>query len=85
MMAIALSLIAVCALLGMAWWWAGQADSLQRTLARVASWMPADQKLEADGIEGSLRHGGRIDWLRWTSPALQVEIKGADIDRKSVV
>ncbi len=79
MMAIALSLIAVGALLGIAWWWAGQADSLQRTLARVASWMPADQKLEADGIEGSLRHGGRIDWLRWTSPALQVEIKGADI------
>ena len=79
MMAIALTLIALCALLGIAWWWAGQADSLQRTLARVASWMPADQKLEADGIEGSLRNGGRIDWLRWTSPALQVEIKGADI------
>ncbi|WP_042415045.1 translocation/assembly module TamB domain-containing protein [Comamonas aquatica] len=76
---LALCLITLSSLLGLAWWWSGQSDSLARTLARVASWMPADQKLEADGIEGSLRHGGRIDWLRWTSPALQVEIKGADI------
>ena len=79
MMSTALVLIGLCGLVGIAWWWSGQADSLSRTLARVASWMPADQKLEADGVEGSLRHGGRIDWLRWTSPALQLEIKGADI------
>ncbi|MBF6630844.1 MAG: translocation/assembly module TamB domain-containing protein [Comamonas sp.] len=79
MMGIAVCLIALCMLLGLAWWWAGQADSLSRTLARVASWMPADQKLEADGIEGSLRAGGRVEWLRWTSPAMQIEIKGADI------
>lgn len=80
MMAIALLLITLCGLLGVAWWWAGQDDSLARTLARVASWMPADQKLEADGVQGSLRNGGRIDWLRWSSPAMQVEIKGADIE-----
>lgn len=79
MMAVALCLIGLCSLLGVAWWWAGQDDSLGRTLARIASWMPADQKLEADGVQGSLRGGGRIDWLRWTSPAMQVEIKGADI------
>lgn len=72
-------IVGICLLLAGAWWWAGQSDSLSRTLARVASWMPADQQLEADGIEGSLRTGGRIGWLRWTSPALQVEIKGADI------
>ena len=79
MMSTALVLIALCCLVGVAWWWSGQADSLSRTLARVAGWMPADQKLEADGVEGSLRHGGKIEWLRWTSPAIQVEIKGADI------
>lgn len=79
MMSIALFLIALCCLVGVAWWWSGQSDSLSRTLARVASWMPADQKLEADGVEGSLRTGGRIEWLRWSSPAIQVEIKGADI------
>lgn len=80
MMAMALLLITLCGLLGVAWWWTGQDDSLGRTLARVASWMPADQKLEADGVQGSLRNGGRIDWLRWSSPAMQVEIKGADIE-----
>lgn len=80
MMAIALCLIALCSLVGVAWWWSGQADSLSRTLAQVASWMPADQKLEADGVQGSLRNGGRIGWLRWSSPAMQVEIKGADIE-----
>lgn len=79
MMSAALLLIGLCCLVGVAWWWSGQADSLSRTLARVAGWMPADQKLEADGVEGSLRHGGKIEWLRWTSPAMQVEIKGADI------
>lgn len=79
MMSTALFLISLCCFLGVAWWWAGQTDSLGRTLARVASWMPEDQKLEAEGVEGSLRTGGRIDWLRWSSPSLQVEIKGADI------
>jgi translocation and assembly module TamB len=79
MMSTALLLISLCALVGVAWWWAGQSDSLGRTLARVAGWMPADQKLEADGVQGSLRDGGRIDFLRWTSPAMQVEIRGADI------
>ena len=80
MMGIALLLVALCCLVGFAWWWSGLANSLSSTLARVASWMPADQKLEANGIEGSLRNGGKIEWLRWTSPAIQVEIKGADIE-----
>lgn len=79
-MGVALLLIALCCLVGVAWWWTGQANSLASTLGRIASWMPADQKLEANGIEGSLRTGGRIGWLRWTSPAMQIEIKDADIE-----
>ena len=73
-----LLVLAVVIVLTLAWRWAGQADSLASTLGRVAGWMPADQKLEATGVQGSLRHGGRIEWLRWSSPAMQVEIKDAD-------
>jgi len=80
LMTIAVCLIALCSLIGVAWWWTGQSDSLSRTLGQVASWMPADQKLEAEDVEGSLRSGGHIGWLRWSSPAMQVEIKGADIE-----
>ena len=83
MRALTWALLAILAILlgliGAAWWWAGKDDSLARTLNRMANWMPADQKLEAKGVEGSLRTGGRIDWLRWSSPALQIEIKDADI------
>jgi translocation and assembly module TamB len=30
-------------------------------------------------VQGTLRHGGKIGWLRWTSPTLQVEVEQADI------
>ena len=72
-------LLALLGAIGAIWWWAGQADSLQRTLERVAHWLPADQKLEARGVEGSVRRGGSIEWLRWSNPTLQVEVKNAEI------
>lgn len=71
--------LVLCGLLASAWWWAGQSDSLAITLQRLARWMPADQSLQAEGVQGSLRAGGRIDHLRWSSPSMQLEIKGADI------
>ena len=66
-------------LLGGGWWWMGQADSLASTLTRVAGWLPAGQTLEAKEVQGTLRHGGKIGWLRWASPTLQVEVEQADI------
>lgn len=72
-------LLLLGSLLGLAWWWSGQSDSLARTLERVAQWLPDTQTLEARGVQGTLRQGGHIDWLRWSSPALQVEVQGADI------
>ena len=72
-------LLGVVVLLGTAWWWSGQSQSLQRTLEYVERWLPADQKLEARGVQGTLRNGGQIDWLRWSSPTMQVEVTKADI------
>ncbi len=64
-------LLAASALL---WWWAGSGTSLAATLARAAQYLPANQQLESRDVSGSLRSGGRIGWLRWSSPTLAVEV-----------
>ncbi|MFT4241717.1 MAG: DUF490 domain-containing protein, partial [Acidovorax sp.] len=56
-----------------AWWWAGGQTSLATALARAAQHLPAGQQLDSRDVSGSLRDGGRIGWLRWSSPALVVE------------
>lgn len=56
------------------WWWAGSSTSLATALARAAQYLPAGQQLESRDVSGSLRGGGRIGWLRWSSPALSVEV-----------
>lgn len=56
------------------WWWAGSNTSLATALARAAQYLPAGQQLESRDVTGSLRGGGRIGWLRWSSPALAVEV-----------
>ncbi len=62
-----------------AWWWAGQATSLATTLARVAQWLPAGQTLQSRDVTGSLRNGGHLGWLRWSSPTLAVEVTDAQL------
>lgn len=69
----------VLAVAGAVWWWAGSSTSLALALARAAQYLPADQKLESRDVSGSLRTGGSIGWLRWSSPALVVEVDGARI------
>ncbi|MCW8202562.1 translocation/assembly module TamB domain-containing protein [Verminephrobacter aporrectodeae] len=71
LLALAALLLAAAALL---WWWAGSASSLASTLARAAHYLPAGQTLESRAVSGSLRSGGRIGWLRWSSPGLSVEV-----------
>lgn len=72
-------LLSLCALLAAAWWWSGQADSLRRTLDYVARWLPEGQSLETRDVQGSLRHGGSLQWLRWSSPTLDVEVEAAEL------
>lgn len=64
-------LLTACALL---WWWAGSGTSLATSLARAAQYLPANQQLESREVTGSLRGGGRIGWLRWSSPSLSIEV-----------
>ena len=61
------------------WWWAGQATSLATVLQRTAQWLPAGQSLQSRDVTGSLRSGGRIGWLRWSSPSLVVDVTDAQV------
>ena len=67
--------LALCSLL----WWIGKDDSLNQTLQRVASWLPADQSLVAKEVTGSVKNGGHIGWLQWQSPTMKVEVREAQI------
>lgn len=67
---VALTIAAVAAV----WWWTGSGTSLATALARAARYLPAGQQLESREVTGSLRQGGRIGWLRWSSPDLAVEV-----------
>ena len=72
-------LLALSALLGGAWWWSGQPDSLPRTLQLAARHLPAGQQLQFSDASGSLRQGGRIGQLQWSSPAMAVEVADAHL------
>lgn len=76
---IAAALLALVLALGSLLWWIGRDDSLNQTLQRVAAWLPADQSLVAKEVTGSVKNGGRIGWLKWQSPTMQVEVNEAQI------
>ncbi|MGU3627605.1 translocation/assembly module TamB domain-containing protein [Comamonas sp. C24C] len=76
---IAAALLALALALGSLLWWIGRDDSLNQTLQRVAGWLPADQSLVAKEVTGSVKNGGRIGWLKWQSPTMQVEVNEAQI------
>jgi translocation and assembly module TamB len=68
------------------WLWAGTAGSLATTLGWAQSWMQGQNEgangvgiLRTEGVEGSLRAGGRIADLRWTQGALSVQVQGAQL------
>lgn len=77
--AVAAVLLTLALALGSLLWWIGRDDSLNQTLQRVAGWLPADQSLVAKEVTGSVKNGGRIGWLKWQSPTMQVEVNEAQI------
>ncbi|HRM47971.1 MAG TPA: DUF490 domain-containing protein, partial [Alicycliphilus sp.] len=79
LLALELLLATALALLLALWWWAGSSGSLASTLSRATHYLPEGQSLETREVTGSLRAGGRIGWLRWSSPTLTVEVQDARI------
>ena len=58
------TLLLVGALMGGLWLWGGASSSLASTLNQLASYLPVGQTLQTRDVEGSVRGGGRIRWLR---------------------
>lgn len=69
------TMVALLALMAALWLWSGSDSSLATLLMRLQRFLPAGQTLEARGVQGSLRSGGHIDWLRWSQGELSVEAK----------
>src|SRR5690606_25568965 len=76
---LALLVLVLVALAGGLWWWAGGNTSLATALERAARYLPEGQQLEAQDVTGSLRTGGHIGRLRWSSATLSVEAADVDI------
>jgi translocation and assembly module TamB len=66
--------IAVGSVLGALWFWSSANTSLATALAVAAQWLPAGQTLQTRNVQGSVRGGGSVEWLRWQQGALSVEV-----------
>lgn len=73
------SLLLIGALAGGLWLWGGASSSLASTLNQLTSYLPAGQTLQTRDVEGSVRAGGRIGWLRWQSGQLSIEATGVRV------
>lgn len=62
------------------WWWLGQPQSLAQSLALAQRWLPAQQQLQVQQVQGSIRHGGRIGQLHWQGPGIEVRLEGLQLD-----
>lgn len=71
--------LGLLALPGALWWWAGTPGSLATLLAWAAHALPAGQTLQAQGVDGTLRAGGRIAALHWSSPTLDLQVQDAEL------
>ena len=84
----------VVATAGLGWWWSGSEGSLNQTLqalapegwltrALAAAGVPSQDmgRLQAEGVTGSLRQGGRIARLRWrqTDAASATALEADDV------
>lgn len=61
------------------WFWSDANSSLATLVQTAQRYLPAGQTLETKDIQGSLRTGGHIGWLRWRQAGLSVEAFGVDV------
>ena len=66
-------LVLAAAGVGTAWLWSDADTSLATTLAFAQQALPTGQRLETNGVTGSLRQGGHITRLYWKKDGLSVE------------
>ncbi len=70
--------VAACGLLATlaagTWWWSGTEGSLATGLRWAQALLPTSMSLRTDGVQGSLRHGGRIGSLQWQHDGLSLDV-----------
>ena len=67
------TLLTGLALVGALWNWSSHDSSLDTALQQAARFLPAGQSLQVKDVQGALRSGGHIGWLRWQRGELSVE------------
>ena len=76
---VATPIVLVAAGTGAVWVWSDTDTSLATTLVLAQKALPTGQQLDATGISGSLRQGGRIGRLQWQAAGLSVEAKDVEL------
>lgn len=72
-------LILIVTLAAGLWGWAGSEGSLAAALRMAAPYLPADMQLQAEDVSGSVRAGGRIGRLQFSSPRMAVQLHDARV------
>jgi translocation and assembly module TamB len=71
------------------WVWSGTTGSLAQTIgwaqARTQDQPPEAGRLQATGVQGSLREGGQIKQLQWSQPGLTVQAQAVRLRWRSGV
>ena len=70
---VATPLVFAAAGIGALWLWSDTDTSLATGLVLAQKALPTAQRLEAAGVTGSLRQGGRMERVVWRGPGLTVE------------
>lgn len=70
-----LAMLVASVLLGLWLWWQSE-GSLEQALRLASALLPPGQSLQAQVVSGTLRDGGRMGQLLWTSDSRSVELQG---------
>lgn len=68
------------ALLGGLWLWSGSEGSLASSLRLASALLPGGMALHSEGVQGSLRHGGRIERLDWRQDGLSLQLQALTLE-----
>ena len=74
------TLLTAAALVTALWLWSGSTTSLATALVLAARWLPDGQSLQSRNVQGSLKGGGSIGWLRWQRGGLSVEAHDVSVN-----
>lgn len=61
------------------WFWSGTEGSLETTVRAASALLPAGLSLQTQGVQGSLRQGGRIEALHWQQEGLELTLQQVEL------